>query len=88
MHISILISVIKRQEIYHPTIYYTPHLVGWTPTVQNSLPALHGRKKDPQVNYIKHLARTKKAHPTINTARATGLTIGLGDFERLPGLLQ
>ena len=38
----------------------TPHLVGWTPTVQNSLPALHTQNSNPQAHYIKHLTGTNK----------------------------
>jgi hypothetical protein len=49
----------KRRNSPPSTI--TPHLVGWTPTVQNNLPALYrtSYKTLPKASCIEHLAGTK-----------------------------
>jgi hypothetical protein len=82
------LAIKKRRNSPPSTI--TPHLVGWTPTVQNNLPALYrtSYKTLPKASYIEHLAGTKKLHRQMDYAVAAELTVGLGDLQRLPGFLQ
>lgn len=69
----------------------TPHLVGCTPTVQNSLPALHTHKTASQVHFTEHLISTTKhssSRRSTASRQAAEFTVGLGDLQRLPGLFQ
>jgi hypothetical protein len=75
----------------NPKIPTTPHLVGCTPTVQNSLPALHTHKTTSQVHFTKHLTSTTKhisSQGSTTSRQADKLTVGLGDLQCLSGLFQ
>jgi hypothetical protein len=56
--------------------------------VQNSLPASYKHITASQAHYNKHLEGTKENIVKTTRIQAAELTVGLGDLERFPRLLQ